>query len=170
MALTKIQKQRIIEDLKEKTSKQKAMVFADFTGLRVKDLSDLRKKLKAAGNELKVVKKTLLKLVLKEKKVEMKVEELKGEVAVIFGFKDELSPAKITYQFGEGNLNLKILGSFFENEFKNAEETIILAKLPAKKELLSELVATISAPMSQFVNVLQGNIKGLICVLAKART
>jgi len=169
MALTKIQKQKIIEDLKEKASKQKAMVFADFTGLKVKDLSNLRKELRASENELKVVKKTLLGLALKEKKIELEEEKLKGEIAVIFGFKDELSPAKMIYQFSQGNPNLKILGSFFENKFQNAEETIVLAKLPTRNELLSGLVSTISAPMSQFVNVLQGNIKGLICVLAKAK-
>jgi len=165
MALTKAQKQKIIEDLKEKIAKQRAMIFVDFTGLKVKDLSNLRKKLKAADNELKIAKKTLLLLALKEKKLEMAAEELKGEIAIVFGYKDELSPAKIVYQFSQENPNLKILGGFLENKFREAEEIIALAQLPSREELLAKLVGSISAPISNFVNVLQGNIKGLIYAL-----
>ena len=166
MALTKAQKQKIIEDLKEKIAKQRAMIFVDFTGLKVKDLSNLRKKLKAADNELKIAKKTLLLLALKEKKLEMAAEELKGEIAIVFGYKDELSPAKIVYQFSQENPNLKILGGFLENKFREAEEIIALAQLPSREELLAKLVGSISAPISNFVNVLQGNIKGLIYALS----
>ena len=165
MALTKAQKQKIIEDLKEKIAKQKAMILVDFTGLKVKDLSNLRKKLKAADNELKIAKKTFLLLALKEKKLEMAAEELKGEIAIVFGYKDELSPAKIVYQFSQENPNLKILGGFLENKFREAEEIIALAQLPSREELLAKLVGSISAPISNFVNVLQGNIKGLIYAL-----
>ena len=55
MALTKAQKQKILDELKEKIAKQKAMVIFDFTGLKVKDLSNLRKKLKGIGNEIKEI-------------------------------------------------------------------------------------------------------------------
>jgi len=174
MALTKEQKQKIIEDLKEKVKGQKAMIFVDFTGLKVKDLSSLRNKLKAIDSELKVAKKTLLGLALKDYQTSaaQEVEKLKGEVAIIFGFKDELSSAKIIYQFSQENPNLKILGGFIESqkrEFINAEDIIELAQLPAQEELLARLVGSISAPISNFVNVLQGNIKGLIYILTKVK-
>jgi large subunit ribosomal protein L10 len=166
MALTREQKQKILEDLKEKIARQKAMIFVDFTGLKVKDLSDLRKRLKTTDNELKVVKKTLLNSVLKEKGFKTEVKELKGEIAVVFGFREGLSPSKIIYQFGEENPNLKILGGFFENKLREAEEIITLAQLPSKEELLAKLTGTIFAPVSNLVNVLQGNIKGLIYALS----
>lgn len=169
MPLTKLQKQKIIEDLKEKIAKQKIMIFVDFAGLKVKDLSNLRKKLKVAGNELKVVKKTLLKIAFKQVGFEIEVEKLKGEIALVFGYKDEISPAKIVYQFAEENPNLKILGGFFENKFKEAQEIVALAQLPTKEELLARLVGSIKAPISNFVNVLEANIKGLIYVLANAK-
>jgi len=185
MPLTKEQKQKILEDLKEKIARQKAMIFVDFTGLKVKDLSNLRKKLREdvfqrnqgsaerseAGsyNELKVVKKTLLGSALKERDFKIDIEKLKGEVAIVFGFKDGLSLAKIIYQFAEANPNLKILGGFFEKKFREAEEIITLAQLPSREELLANLVRTVSAPVSNLVNVLQGNIKGLICILTKVK-
>ena len=169
MALTKEQKKKILEDLKEKIERQKAMIFADFTGLKVKDLSSLRKKLRLADNELKVVKKTLLGLVFKERDFKIDTEKLKGEVAIVFGLKDALSPAKIIYQFSQEKPNLKILGGFFEKEFQEAEEIITLAQLPTREELLARLTGTIFAPVSNLVNVLQGNIKGLICILTKVK-
>ena len=170
MALTKVQKQKILDELKEKIAKQKVMIFADFTGLKVKDLSNLRKKIKAADGEIKVAKKTLLGLAVKGAGLEFEAKKIKGEIALVFGYKDEISLAKIIYQFAEANPNLKILGGFLENQFRTAEEIITLAQLPTKEELLSGLVRSVSAPISNFINVLQGNIKGLIIVLAKAKT
>lgn len=170
MALTKEQKKKILEDLKEKIARQKAMIFVDFTGLKVKDLSNLRKKLKSADNELKVVKKTLLGSAFKERDFKIDIEKLKGEVAIIFGFKDGLSPAKTIYQFSQENPNLKILGGFFERKFREAEEIITLAQLPTREELLAKLAGTIFAPVSNLVKVLEGNIKGLLRVLTQVKT
>ena len=166
MPLTKEQKKKIVEDLKEKIARQKAIIFVDFSGLRVKDLSNLRKKLKAANSELKVTKKTLLDLVFKKTGLAIEAKKIKGEIALIFGYNDGLSLAKMIYQFSETNPNLKILGGFFEKKFREAEEIITLAQLPTREELLAKLVGTIFAPVSNLVNVLQGNIKGLIYALS----
>jgi len=169
MALTREQKQKIIEDLKEKIAKQKAMILVDFTGLKVKDLSNLRKKLKAADNELKIAKKTLLELSLKRASLEIEMKKLKGEIALVFGYKEEVSPAKIVYQFSQENPNLKILGGFLENKYREAEEIIALAKLPTREELLTKLVDSISAPISNLMNVLQGNLRDLIYILSQIK-
>jgi len=170
MALTKTQKQKILEDLKEKIAKQKAIIFVDFSGLKVKDFSDLRKRLSEINSALKVAKKTLLALAFKEKGLKIDIKKLKGEIALIFNLREEISPAKIAYQFSQEGKNLKILGGFFENNFFEAEKVIELAQLPTKEELLARLISTVSAPVSNFINVLKGNIKGLIYVLAKAKT
>ena len=169
MALTKVQKQKILDELKEKIARQKVMIFADFTGLKVKDLSNLRKKINATDGEIKVAKKTLLGLAAKSAGLEFETKKLKGEIASVFGYKDEISLAKIIYQFALANPNLKILGGFLENQFRTAQDFITLAQLPAKEELISGLVRSVSAPISNFINVLQGNIKGLIYLLTKIK-
>lgn len=169
MAISREKKKKIIENLKEKIAKQKAMIFVDFTGLKMKDIFNLRKKLKTVDAQLKVAKKTLTQLALKESKLKIDIKELKGEIALVFGFKDEISPAKIVWQFAELNPNLKILGGLIENKFFETEKIIEIAKLPTREELLVKLVGSISAPISNFVNVLQGNIKGLICVLSSIK-
>lgn len=170
MALTKEQKQKVVEKLKEKIANQKAMVFVAIEGLKAADLFALRKRLKEADCALSVAKKTLLNIAFKEKKMEFDAEDLEGQLALIFGFGDEIMPAKTAYQFSLENERLKILGGFFEDKFIDAKEIITLAKIPSKKELLAKVVGSISAPISNFVYTLQANIKGLITVLAKAKT
>jgi large subunit ribosomal protein L10 len=170
MPLNKTQKKKIIDDLKEKIEKQKIFFFVNLKGLKVKDLFNLKKKLKKVDSQLKVSKKTLLKLALKEKGVELDIKKLEGEIASVFGFKDEILPAKTTYQFSLENKNLKILGGYFEGKFLGAEEMIMLAQLPTKDELLGRLVGSIFAPVSNFVYVLNANIKGLIQVLKQIKT
>jgi len=168
MALKKSQKKKIIEDLKEKIARQKAMIFVDFTGLKVKDLSNLRKKIKEVAGELKITKKTLLFLALKDyyPLVAQKVKKLRGEVAIVFSFKDEISSTKTIWQFSQEKPNLKILGGFFENKFREAEDIITLAQVPTREELLANLVRSISSPISGLINVFQGNIKGLMYALS----
>lgn len=166
MAISKEKKQRIIEDLEEKIARQKIIIFTDFTGLKVKDFFVLRKKAKTTDSELKVVKKTLTGLVFEKLKLPFDIKKLKGEIALLLGYKEEISPAKIIYQFSKENQNLKILGGILENQFVAAEKIIELAKLSGREELLAKVVGSISAPISGFINVLQGNIKGLIYVLS----
>lgn len=172
MAKTKEKKKKIIEDLKEKMKQQKIMVFFDFTGTKVKDLFELRRRLKSVDSQLKVIKKTLLKFVFENYDVNLfkEVKNLKGQLAMVLGFKDEISPAKILYQFSEVNPNLKILGGYFDNKFRGAEEIIILAKLPRREELLAKLVESIRAPISNLVNVLEGNLRGLVLVLSRIKS
>jgi len=166
MALTKEQKQKIVEELKENIAQQKSMVFVAVDGLKVNELFDLRKRLKAADCLLIVAKKTLLDIAFKERKVGIDPEKLAGQLALVFGFKDQISPAKIPYNFSLENKNLKILGGFYENKLRDAEEIITLARIPSREELLARVVGSISAPVANFVNVLQGNIRNLFYVLS----
>ncbi|MFC1663633.1 50S ribosomal protein L10 [Patescibacteria group bacterium] len=165
MPLTKEKKQKILEGLKEKIDKQKMMIFVDFKDLKVRELSDLRKKLRKADSLFVVVKKTLLNIAFKEKKLKLEQENLDGQLAVVFGFKDEISPAKIVYEFSQQYQVPKILAGFFENKAMEAEEMIALAKIPSKEELFANLVRALSSPISNFTTVLEGNLKGLIFAL-----
>ena len=158
MALTKTQKQKIINDLKEKIAGQKAMVFAAITGLKVKDLASLRKKMKEKDGELKVAKKTLISLVFKEKKIEIDPKKLEGEIAVGFGYQDEISPFKTLYDFSKENENLKILGGLIGKEFLEKEKAIELGQLPSREELLARLFFTAKSPFLGFHNILQRSL------------
>jgi large subunit ribosomal protein L10 len=125
--------------------------------------------MKAVGNELKVAKKTLLGMTFKKAGLEIELKKIKGEISVIFGLKDEFSPAKLAYQFSQENQNLKILGGYFEKKVRTAEEITALAQLPSKEELLAKLLGSIKAPVSGFVSVLNGNLRNLVYILSKAK-
>jgi large subunit ribosomal protein L10 len=168
MAITKEKKKKILEDLKEKIERQKIMIFIDFTGIKSKDLFSLRRKLKELGNEMKVAKKTLINLALKEKNLDViDVRKILGEIAVIFGVKDEISSAKTVYEFSKENKNLKILGGILEKKFIGPERIEELAKLPTKEELLAKLVSELSAPISNFVYLLKSIPQSLVFVLSQ---
>lgn len=158
-------KKEIIQDIKENIDKQKVMIFVGIRGLGAKEIFDLREKLKKSNSLLLVSKKTLLNIAFKEKRLKINWEKLEGEIALVFGFKDEILPAKIIHQFSLSNENLKILGGVFKNKFIQSEEIITLAKLQSKEELLTKLIGNIFSPISGFVNVLKANIKGLILAL-----
>lgn len=164
MPKTKEQKKQILEELKENLIAQKSIVFIGFRGLNVAALSNLRKNIKKAGGKLKVAKNTLMKLAFKRSGLEIK-KDFDDQVAVIFSKENEISPIKAVYDFSKENKIIKILGGFFEGKFQEKEAMVSIAQLPSREELLSRLLMTMSSPMSGFVNVLQGNIKGFIRAL-----
>ncbi|MBI2113185.1 MAG: 50S ribosomal protein L10 [Candidatus Wildermuthbacteria bacterium] len=163
---TKAQKQEIIQNISENLAKQKAMVFVDFAGLKVKELLGFRKQLKQAGATIQVVKKTLFQRSLKDKNIDIDTKKLQGQVAAIFAFQDPVTPIKTAYQFAKRNERLKVLGGYFENTVYDKASLQEIANLPTKEQMLGVLVGTIAAPVSGFLNVLQGNIKGLVVALS----
>ncbi len=169
MALTRERKKEIIKDLESKIDDQKVMVFTEFKGSKNKDLLELRRQLKENDSSLMVAKKTLMKLVFDKKGINLDYENLKGEVAITFGFADEIMPAKTIFNFSKKNETVKIIGGVLENEFKTSSQIEELAKLPSREELLARFTGAINAPVSGFVNVLQGNIKGLVTILSKIK-
>jgi large subunit ribosomal protein L10 len=167
MAKTKEQKQEILDDLKEKIAKQKSVVFTDFTKVNVKDLTELRKKMKESDCEFKVAKKTLIQKAFEDSnpKVGESVREMSGEIALGFGYSDEVSPFKISGDFSKKNENFKILGGLIGDDVFKDDKAKVLSELPTKQELLARMVGSIGAPISGFVNVLGGNIRNLIYTL-----
>ncbi len=170
MPKTKTQKQTIVQSIAEYIDRQKAMVFVDYKGMGVKELSALRSQLKQAQGRLVVMKKTLFQKALKEKGIALNVKNLVGQVAAIFALDDPVAPIKSASIFAKTHDKLNILGGYFEHSEQSKETMTAIASLPSRQELLGRLVGTIASPVSGFVSVLQGNIKGLLAVLsAKSR-
>lgn len=161
MPLTKKQKQAIVDDLRGKMDRQKSLVFADFTGLKVKDMSALRKQMKEKECEMKVVKKTLVSLLLKEKKLAADVKKMKGEILLGFGYKDEVMPFKLLYDFAKDKENLKILAGIIGQDVYAQERALEIAQLPSGQELMQKFVYLMKYPMTGLHSVLQGNLRNL---------
>ncbi len=157
MALTKQQKQKSLADLKANIAKQKSMIFADFSKVNSKDLFSLRKQLKEAGCQLKIAKKTLIRIAFGQSNISFwnKIKSsVPGQLAVIFGIEDEIAPARIANKFSKTSENFKLLGGIFEGKFIDREKALVLANLPTRDELLGRLLGSISSSMTGFVRVL----------------
>jgi large subunit ribosomal protein L10 len=167
MPKTRAQKKVILDSLEDKAKAAKSVVFAKFAKLGVRENEDLRKRLKAEGGEYYVAKKTLFNLAFKNNNQEIDFKNMDGQVAAVFGYEDEVAPAKIVDTFRKEMEEPKIffLGGILENKFISKEMVESLAKLPSKKELYAKLVGSLNAPVSGFVNVLAGNLRGLVTVL-----
>ena len=157
MALTKEQKTKQIDSIKEKVSKQKSVIFVDFAKVPSKDMFGLRKSLKEAGCNLKIAKKTLVRIAFGQSNISFwnKIKSaIPGQLALVFGIEDEIAPARIANTFAKTHENFKILGGIFENRFIDRERVLVLANIPTRNELLSRLVGSLSSSMSSFVRVL----------------
>ncbi len=165
MAITRQKKEEVVADLKEKLSKAKILLFTDYRGLKVKDMNAFRKDLQREGVDFHVVKKTLLKRVFDEIKLPLEVDSLEGQIALALGYKDEVKVPGLLYKFSKESGKLKILSGVLEGKEISKDEVITLAKLPSREELLGKFVFLVASPITNFVNVLQGNMRNLVLVL-----
>lgn len=167
MPKTKLQKQEILRTIEEKINKSKSIVFAKFDALGVKDNEALRNNLSASDSEYLVAKKTLLDIAFKGKEIEnLDIRNFEGKIAAVFGYGDEVAPAKIIHEFQKTNENkIDFVGGILENKYLSDKEVSALALLPSKHELYAKIVGSLSAPISGFVNVLAGNLRKFVYVL-----
>jgi len=162
---TRLQKEELVKSLAQKLKDSKAVVFSDFKGLAVKDMTVLRNELREKGIDFKVLKKTLISIALKDAGIEMDLKKMEGQIAIAVSQGDEVEAAKIIAKMAKVNENLKIAGGILGKKILCTEEVMALSKLPSEDELLAKLVGTLNAPVSGFVNVLAGNLRGLVQVL-----
>lgn len=162
---TRTQKEQLVKDLAGKFKESEAVVFSDFKGLQVKDMMALRKELRNAGVYFEVMKKTLITVALKDAGINMNAKEMDGQIAVAVSSGDEVVAAKIIAKLAKANENLKIAGGILGKKIISAEEVNALASISSKEEMLVKLVRSLNAPVFGFVNVLAGNLRGLVNVL-----
>jgi large subunit ribosomal protein L10 len=166
MAISKDKKREIIAKITEALKEASSIAFVGFTKLTVADASKMRKQLSQAGVRYFVAKKTLLRLVLKQKGYEGEEPALPGEVAIAWikeppvggaDAADVLAPARGVYEFGKKLKGaLSLLGGVFEGAFIDAERMIAIATIPPMLVL-----------RGMFVNVINSPIQGLVVALDK---
>jgi large subunit ribosomal protein L10 len=169
MPKTKVQKQEVLRTLNQKISQSKSIIFTAFNALEVKDNEKLRALLRQENGEYYVAKKTLIGLALKEANLgDVNVKDFPGKTAAIFSYGDEVSPAKVIFNFRKDKdkeNKITFIGGILEGKFLTKAEVEALSQLPSKHELYSKLVGSLNAPVSGFVNVLGGNLRGLVTAL-----
>lgn len=170
MSLTKEKKAEVLKVLVQKMKDAKSVIFADFQGLPVKDMKILRRELMKEGASLQVAKKTLIRIAAKEiGHTEIPDEVLEGPVSAVFSLNDEIVAAKLIYNFGKKNKNLKLRGALLDGKVLSVAETKELAMLPSKIELIAKFIYVIKSPLSGFHGVLNNTIAGFVRALNAIR-
>ncbi len=155
MAIKKEKKREIVAKLTDAFKEASSIVFVGFTKLSVADASKMRKQLSQAGVKYFVSKKTLLRLVLKQKNYEGQVPELPGEVAIAWTKDEVTAPARGVYEYGRKLKGaLAILGGVLEGAFLDAKKMADIAMIPPMLSL-----------RGMFVNVINSQIQGLVVAL-----
>lgn len=168
MALTKDKKQQVVSEVAELLSESKLTVVAKYEGTGVKALQQLRRDAKQSGTKVKVVKNRLVIQALKstDKLAATDTTALEGMLLYAFNSEDEVAPAQNLNNFAKTNPTLQFVGAITaDGQFIPVDDVKALANLPSKEQLRGMLVGTIGAPLSGFVNVMAGNVRGVLNVL-----
>lgn len=163
---TRTQKEKEVLNLSEKLGKAKAVVFADFKGMNMKQLSDLRDILRDQDAEFLVTKNTLLHHSLPTS-YQLPTTVLEGPTATLFAYDDEISPIKTLVRALKENGIGKIKAGFLGADSLDDKRVAQLAMLPTKDELRAKTVGVLVAPLQGMVGVLQGNLRNLVYALAE---
>ncbi len=167
MAKTKLQKKALLEKIDTNLKNANAAVFCAFNNLPVNEDRKLRVSLNKEAVSYQVIKKTLLEKTLLKghiSNVPAELSFLRGNIGLAAS-SDEVAPAKIVAAFAKGKQDFKIVGGILNQVWVDAEKIMALAKLSPKLELIAQTVGTIKAPLTGFVNILAGNLRGLVTAL-----
>jgi large subunit ribosomal protein L10 len=166
----KTEKTSAIADLKDSFSKANAAFFADYKGLTVEQVNDLRKKLRAHKVQVKVVKNNLARLAVREAKLgeasEKLIDTVVGPTMIAFSYGDPAAAAKVINKFGEDNEVFGLKDSLLGTQKMSAAQVAELSKLPSREALLAKMLGSLNAPITNFVGVLAAVPRSLVQVLA----
>lgn len=167
MPITRTQKEELVAKITEDIKNSKAIIFSDYRGLSVEEMTELRKNLREKGISLKVMKQTLFEIAAKNAGAEIDLTQIKNHpVAIAFGT-DEVEPAKAIYEYTKKNEKLEMIGGAINGKVATLEDIKALALMPSREEMYGRIVGSLASPLRGIASVLQGNLRGLVSVLAQ---
>ncbi|MBW8825873.1 MAG: 50S ribosomal protein L10 [Acidobacteria bacterium] len=148
------EKVAVVDDVRERMSSASATLLTEYRGLKVSELAELRRAVRAVGGDYKIYKNTLVRFAVRDLGIEGVEELLVGPTAVAFVDGDAAAVAKALRDFGRTNPNLVIKGGVLGSKALSADDTRALADLPSREVLLARLAGAFQAPMQQFAGLL----------------
>ncbi len=161
MALTKVEKTAQLQELKEKLQKSSSVMFAHYIGLSVLDVSDLRQKLKDSKAEMKVAKKTLMRLAAQELELPALEEDLlDGPVACIFSYDDPMAGAQTTFTYAKTHKQVELIGGIFDGKILSKSQAVSFASMPNRQQLLGIFAGMVRSPLRSFASMCNSPLTG----------
>jgi len=151
-------KEAVVEELKELFNDVSAAVLVDSKGLDANKVVELRKALKEADSQMRIIKNTLAKIASAGTPFEEMKDQFQGTGALVFSYDNPIGPAKVLVDFKKENESLQIKSGLLSSDSKISLLTVsdveALAKLPSREELIAKLLFLLNAPITQFVRTI----------------
>jgi large subunit ribosomal protein L10 len=163
------EKEQVVSELHETLREFKAVIFTDFRGLNVEEITRLRKQLQEASVEYRVVKNTLMRIASKETSLEGLSDFFVGPTAMAVSNDDPLAPARVLSEFSKEIPMLEIKGGIVEGRVVGPRDIEGMAKLPGQEVLLGNLLRLLKGGQFRLVSVLSAQIARLVQVLEAIR-
>jgi large subunit ribosomal protein L10 len=158
-----------IDELKGQLDRAELTVIADYRGLSVPQLQDLRARLLPLNAEFKIAKNTLTRIAAEQVGIDGLEPTLEGPTAIMFAYGDIVAPAKVLGDFARTSRILTVKSGVLGTQVIGIGDVEAIATLPSREELLGKLVNLLASPMARTVGVLSGPSRSLV-YLANART
>ena len=165
MAISRDKKNALVAEMTDVLSQAKMTVFAQYQGLTVADIQELRKQAREAGVVIKVVKNRLVRVSLGSIDTYKNTDTtpLNGQLLYAISTTDEVAPAQVLDKFAKTHPALVFAGAFSgEGALLSAEEVKALAGLPSKNQLIGEVISQLLSPVHDITNALSGNLHALL--------
>jgi large subunit ribosomal protein L10 len=158
------EKEQLVEELSKKLAENEVVILADYTGINVQAVTQLREEFRKASVEYRIYKNTLARIAAKKSGVENILEFIEGPTGYVFS-DDPVVPAKTLVEFIKANPSMKIKCCVLKGRLLDESEVKAIASLPQKEVLIAQLLGQLMAPISGLVNVLNGSIRNLMYAL-----
>lgn len=162
------QKAAQIDVLSDSLSRSQLTIIADYRGLSVVALQDLRSRLRPVEAEFKIAKNTLTRIAADRVGIEGLEAQLEGPTAIMFAFGDPVAPAKVISDFVRSSRILTVRAGVMNGQVLDARDVEAISSLPPREELLGKLVGLLASPMARTVGVLSGPSRS-VAYLVNAR-
>lgn len=168
MGLNLDEKKAVVAEVSAEVAKAQAIVVAEYRGLEVGNMTDLRRQARNAGVYLRVLKNTLARRAVKDTPFEKLSDQMVGPL--IYGMSsDPVATAKVMNEFAKANDKLVIKAGAMPNSLISSAEVKALANMPSRDELIAKLLGTMQAPVAQFVRTLNEVPSRFVRTLAAVR-
>jgi large subunit ribosomal protein L10 len=164
--MKRTEKESVVEDLQHRVEGAVGMILADFTGLDVPTMQELRQRCKSQDVAFRVVKNTLAKRAFCAAGLGELETFLTGPTALAYSPTDALAPARVLWRFREEYGRPEFKAGYLEGKVLDPGDVAAVAKLPPREELLARTVGMLAAPLRGFVYVLGEPLRGLVRALA----